>query len=139
MLQDVCYQYWPQTGSVQFREYSVDLMEEKTLKVLITRNLLSSMKGSLEITLVSKTQLHVSCSVCIHAPQTGSVHQVVQLHIATWRPDGSCSSLASVRDVIDQMCAVQRRTGNHPITVHCRCVHECGVHVFLLPLPTHNY
>ena len=39
VLQDVCYQYWPQTGSVQFREYSVDLMEEKTLKGLITRKL----------------------------------------------------------------------------------------------------
>ena len=99
------------------------------------------------VTLVSKTQLHVSCSslpanrnysVCIHAPQTGSVHQVVQLHIANWRSDGSCSSLASVRDVIDQMCAVQRRTGNHPITVHCRCVHECGVHVFLLATTHHT-
>ena len=52
--------------------------------------------------------------------QSGSVHQVSQFHITNWAPDGSCDRLSSVSSVVEEMGKVQRRTGNHPITVHCR-------------------
>jgi hypothetical protein len=53
-------------------------------------------------------------------PQAGSAHQVVQLHMTNWSPDGSCSHLATITSVINEMSAIQRRSGNHPIIVHCR-------------------
>ena len=68
--------------------------------------------------------MHVLVSCMLYhnsdSQQTGSAHQVVQLHMTNWSPDGSCSHLATITSVINEMSAIQRRTGNHPITVHCR-------------------
>ena len=36
-----------------------------------------------------------------------------------WKPDGHCSNLKSVTDVIEEMTKVQIRSGNKPIVVHC--------------------
>ena len=44
---------------------------------------------------------------------------MTQFHITCWRPDGYCSNLKSVIDVIDEMTKVQIRSGNKPIVVHC--------------------
>ena len=52
--------------------------------------------------------------------QSGSSQEVSQFHITNWAPDGSCSSLKTVIDVIEEMSKVQRRTGNQPIVMHCR-------------------
>ena len=52
--------------------------------------------------------------------QAGSAHQVVQLHMTNWSPDGSCSHLATITSVINEMSAIQRKTGNNPVVVHCR-------------------
>ena len=38
-----------------------------------------------------------------------------QFHITNWAPDGSCSNLKTVTDVIEEVAKVQRRTGNHSI------------------------
>ena len=46
-------------------------------------------------------------------------------HITNWGPDGSCSNLKTVTDVIEEVGKVQRRTGNQPIVIHCRCT--CSV------------
>ena len=62
----------------------------------------------------------VCYTIILYVLQTGSAHQVVQLHMINWSPDGSCSHLATITSVINEMSAIQRRTGNHPITVHCR-------------------
>ena len=62
-------------------------------------------------------------SVVIDDPsllQSGRTQQVSQFHITNWAPDGSCPSLKTVTDVIDEVGKVQRRTGNRPIVVHCR-------------------
>ena len=45
-----------------------------------------------------------------------------QFHITNWAPDGSCSNIKTVTDVIDEIIKVQIRTGNKPITVHCRFI-----------------
>ena len=50
----------------------------------------------------------------------GKVHQVELLHITNWSPDGHCSNLSSVTGVMEEMSRIQRRTGTHPIVVHCR-------------------
>ena len=54
------------------------------------------------------------------ALQTKKTHQVTQFHITCWAPDGQCSNLRAVVDVIEELAKVQRRTGNKPIFVHCR-------------------
>ncbi|CAI8036567.1 Receptor-type tyrosine-protein phosphatase alpha [Geodia barretti] len=82
-------------GMAQFREYTVNLMEEKPVKGFVMRTLV------------------------VVNEKAGSAHQVVQLHMTNWSPDGSCSHLATITSVINEMSAIQRRTGNNPIIVHC--------------------
>jgi protein tyrosine phosphatase len=93
--QEECHRYWCNTGAVAFGEYCVDLLVEEQQEGFIIRTL----------------------SV-VHE-QLGEVRQVVQLHITNWAPDGHCSNLSSVIDVIAEMSKIQMRTGNHPILVHC--------------------
>ena len=52
--------------------------------------------------------------------QTAEAHQVVQLHMVNWSPDGSCSKLSTLISVISDMTDIQMKTGNNPIIVHCR-------------------
>ncbi|KAL5486516.1 hypothetical protein EMCRGX_G019004 [Ephydatia muelleri] len=47
------------------------------------------------------------------------IQQVTQFHITNWSPDGVCTNLATITDVIEEVDKVQRRTGNQPIVVHC--------------------
>ena len=42
-----------------------------------------------------------------------------QLHITSWKPNGHCSNLKSVTDVIEEMTKAQIRLGNGPTVVHC--------------------
>ena len=104
----------------QFREYTVDLMEEKPVKGFVMRTL---------VVINEKVNLYTKhrSNLIIVPPvqQTTSAHQVVQLHMTNWSPDGSCSHLATITSVMNEMSAIQRRTGNHPIIVHCRCVGYC--------------
>ncbi|CAI8010576.1 Receptor-type tyrosine-protein phosphatase alpha [Geodia barretti] len=93
--QETCYQYWPQTGLIQFVGYKVDLMEENVMEGFIMRKL------------------------SVYSEKASRAHQVVQLHMTNWSPDGSCSHLATITSVINEMSAIQRRTGNHPVVVHC--------------------
>ena len=51
--------------------------------------------------------------------QSQKAHQVTQFHITYWRPDGHCSNLKSITDVIEEMTKVQIRSDNKPIVVHC--------------------
>jgi len=62
--------------------------------------------------------------------QTQKTHAVTQFHITSWLPDGHCSNMRSVVDVIEEMTKVQMRTSNGPIFVHCRyqlCFSDLGV------------
>ena len=52
--------------------------------------------------------------------QSAKAHQVTQMHITNWAPDGSCPNLKAIIDVIDEVGKVQRKTDNKPIVVHCR-------------------
>ena len=62
------------------------------------------------------THIH---TLCVQSRETLNVSQ---FHIANWAPDGSCSNIKTVTDVIDEIIKVQIRTGNKPITVHCRFI-----------------
>ncbi|KAL5486469.1 hypothetical protein EMCRGX_G018952 [Ephydatia muelleri] len=60
------------------------------------------------------------------------IQQVTQFHITNWSPDGVCTNLATITDVIEEVDKVQRRTGNQPIVVHCRyflplCLGSCEI------------
>ena len=57
----------------------------------------------------------------MHA-QLVQAFQVTQFHVTNWSPDGTCSNLNVLTDVIEEVAKVQRRTGNNPILVHCRLV-----------------
>ncbi|CAI8036568.1 Receptor-type tyrosine-protein phosphatase alpha [Geodia barretti] len=96
----------------QFREYTVNLMEEKPVKGFVMRTLVVVNE---KVT----TQHRYSLITFPCVQQAGSAHQVVQLHMTNWSPDGSCSHLATITSVINEMSAIQRRTGNNPIIVHC--------------------
>ena len=45
---------------------------------------------------------------------------MTQFHITCWAPDGQCSNLKAVVDVIEEVAKVQRRIGSKPVFVHCR-------------------
>ena len=53
-------------------------------------------------------------------PKSQHSYQVTQFHVTNWSPDGTCSNLKVITDVIEEVAKVQRRTGNNPILVHCR-------------------
>ena len=57
-------------------------------------------------------------------PQSGQSSRVKQFHITNWSPDGSCSNLRTVTDVIEEVTKIQMRTENKPIVVHCRYRYE---------------
>jgi len=92
---EVCHQYWPTTGIRDFGEYTVDLLGEEELEGFVLRTL------------------------SVLESRSGKAHQVMQFHIVNWGPDGRCSNLKTVTDVIEEVSKVQRRTGNNPIVVHC--------------------
>ena len=58
-------------------------------------------------------------TLCVQSRETLNVSQ---FHITNWAPDGSCSNVKTVTDVIDEIIKVQIRTGNKPITIHCRFI-----------------
>ena len=62
------------------------------------------------------THIH---TLCVQSRETLNVSQ---FHITNWAPDGSCSNIKTVTDVIDEIIKVQIRTGNKPITIHCRFI-----------------
>ena len=66
------------------------------------------------------------CDWSVQNTQSTQIQQVTQFHITNWTPDGMCTNLATITDVIEEVDKVQRRTGNQPIVVHCR---------YLLPIP----
>ena len=39
LLQETCFQYWPQSGLIQFVGYTVDLMEEKVTEGFTMRKI----------------------------------------------------------------------------------------------------
>ncbi|CAI8021866.1 Receptor-type tyrosine-protein phosphatase alpha [Geodia barretti] len=92
---EVCYQYWPSSGSKAFGEFTVELLGEQKLTGFITRNL----------TVINN--------------KSKEVQQLCQFHITNWAPDGSCSRIKTVIDVILEVTKVQIRTSNKPIVIHC--------------------
>jgi protein tyrosine phosphatase len=92
---EVCYQYWPGSGSQTYGEFSVELLGEESLPGFTLRTL------------------------GVFSDKSGKSHQVSHFHITNWAPDGSCNNIKTVTDVIEEVGKVQRRTGNHPILAHC--------------------
>ena len=71
--------------------------------------------------------IHMTCSL-----QTASAHQVFQLHMTNWNPDGSIPQLAPLVSVINETAAIQRRTGNKSVLVHCRSDNVHNVALYIL-------
>ncbi|CAI8028519.1 Receptor-type tyrosine-protein phosphatase alpha [Geodia barretti] len=92
---DVCYKYWPSSGVQQVGEYTIDMLGEEKLEGFTIRTF---------------GVLH---------KKTNKSHQVQQIHIQGWRPDGQCSNLGTITAVIGEVTKIQQRTGNNPILVHC--------------------
>ena len=122
-LQETCYQYWPESGLIQFREYTVDLMEEKVMEGF-TKRTISVYNEKVTLFCIS---VHMTCSL-----QTASAHQVFQLHMTNWNPDGSIPELAPLASVINETAAIQRRTGNKSVLVHCRSDNVHNVALYYL-------
>ena len=99
--------------------YTVDLMEEKVMEGFIMRKLSVYSEKVLRKILIDGRKYNLGLFFYFII-QAGSAHQVVQLHMTNWSPDGSCSHLATITSVINEMSAIQRRSGNHPVVVHCR-------------------
>ena len=98
----------------QFGEYTVDLLEEREIKRYIIRKITVY---NIKVCALFMTQ----CFLQFCLQQTSDVHEVVQLHMLNWSPDGSCSNLNTITSVIREMIDIQMKTGNHSIVVHCRC------------------
>ena len=122
-LQETCYQYWPESGLIQFREYTVDLMEEKVMEGF-TKRTISVYNEKVTLFCIS---IHMTCSL-----QTASAHQVFQLHMTNWNQDGSIPELAPLVSVINETSAIQRRTGNKSVLVHCRSDNVRNVALYYL-------
>ena len=62
---------------------------------------------------------------------------MTQFHITNWTPDGVCANLATITEVIEELDKVQRRTGNHPIVVHCRYCQQIQnlIPSVMIPIP----
>ena len=65
-----------------------------------------------------------------------SEYQVTQFHITNWDPQGKCSNPQTIISVVDEVYKVQRRTGNHPIVVHCRSAQPPPHTSLPIPVPT---
>ena len=113
----MCYQYWPSSGSQILGEFTVELLREERQQGFVLRILSVQHSKVTTHTCFTETQHHL---VSIYFSQSGSSQEVSQFHITNWAPDGSCSSLKTVIDVIEEVSKVQRRTGNQPIVMHCR-------------------
>ncbi len=85
---------------------------------VISISVLNNIETSLEAFLFPK--FWICLKVQLYFLQSQKAHQVIQLHITCWKPDGQCSNLKAVVDSIDEVAKIQRRTGNKPIFVHCR-------------------
>ena len=134
-VKETCYQYWPPSGSQTFGEFKVELLGEEMMDnaVLKTLSVTHSEVQNFFYILLAVLEIIVLCvstkTFLLFPPfppptplqQTGKPpHQVSQFQITNWAPDGSCGKLNSVSRVVEEMNKIQRRTGNHTITVHCR-------------------
>ena len=91
----------------------MDLINEEILSGFVIRTL-----GVLQKKVIDPCVLNKEAILLIF--QSQKAHQVTQFHITCWSPDGQCSNLRCVVDVIEEMTKVQRRTGNKPVFIHCR-------------------
>ena len=76
--------------------------------------------------------LMMICDWSAQNTQSTQIQQVTLFHITNWSPDGVCTNLATITDVIEEVGKVQKRTGNQPIVVHCRyllplCLGSCEI------------
>ena len=74
-MQETCYQYWPTWGMVQFREYTVDILEEKPVRGFIVRTLVVTNEKVTNFTCMVRHLHPVSCEHTIagQEPPGGSV------------------------------------------------------------------
>ena len=129
--------YWPEEGGAGYGEFKVDIIGKEEFPEFIMRKLVvSNFKASLKFRGNFSVFSHYYliselCVTNIDIHQTHQSHQVTQFHVTNWSPDGTCSNLKVLTDVIEEVAKVQRRTGNNPILVHCRYVsHIVHVHSF---------
>ncbi|KAL5486451.1 hypothetical protein EMCRGX_G018928 [Ephydatia muelleri] len=94
-MQEVCHQYWPDQVIESYGEFTIESGEQEARDGYTIRTLY------------------------LAAAKSTQIQQVTQFHITNWSPDGVCTNLATITDVIEEVDKVQRRTGNQPIVIHC--------------------
>jgi len=109
----VCFQYWPSSGTQKCGEFKVEFLGEERLQGFVLRTF------NIQYSKVSSYLICCYNEWIVFFLQSSN-HHVSQFHITNWAPDGSCSNLKTVIDVIEEVSKVQRRTGNQPIVIHCR-------------------
>eukprot|EP00731_Ephydatia_muelleri_P019044 Em0011g1084a len=132
---EVCHQYWPDQGIESYGEFTIESGEQEARDGYTIRTLyLAAAKFSTSVGVVNawcsswnfiiamaETITPVTLANGEEVASYGStqIQQVTQFHITNWSPDGVCTNLATITDVIEEVDKVQRRTGNQPIVVHC--------------------
>ena len=120
VLQEVCYQVVGPRGleSSQFNcwDRRIGLASSSVTSPSPTARCGYTHHALLMLLYSHCTHIH---TLCVQSRETLNVSQ---FHITNWAPDGSCSNIKTVTDVIDEIIKVQIRTGNKPITVHCRFI-----------------
>ena len=124
----------PLTG---FTVRKISVLEKKVCFLYLNHSIIKTMHAlllTLSDQIIYYTHLYVHTLNTLYAQffliQTQKAHQVTQFHITCWTPNGQCSNLKAVVDVIEEVAKVQRRTGSKPILVHCR--YEACVCIYIV-------
>eukprot|EP00731_Ephydatia_muelleri_P019064 Em0011g1104a len=117
---EVCHQYWPDQGIESYGEFTIESGEQEACDGYTIRTLYLAAAKNVIIAMVETfTPVTLANGEEVASYGSTQIQQVTQFHITNWSPDGVCTNLATITDVIEEVDKVQRRTGNQPIVVHC--------------------
>ena len=112
----MCFKYWPnENKTVEFGKFLV----ETTSEVAWDKDVV---KRTFKLTNTKKVrQFGVClCYLQIFTIQDDEARIITQLQYVEWSQSACPTSATLVIDMIEVLERVQRKTGNGPITVHCR-------------------
>ena len=119
VLQEVCYQYWPSGGSQRFGEFTVQLLGQEDQTGFVLHNFtITNSKVWLHTSCISYVTVFSQHHCCTHihtlCVQSRETLNVSQFHITNWAPDGSCSIIKTVADVIDELSKFRLELATNP-------------------------
>ena len=112
MMQDMCCQYWPSSGSATHGSIMVTMeVEMPGVEYSIRRITMSKVNDLLVAHSVRLTVRHV---------QDSEKKTVTQFQFTSWQEGKSPSRSTQLLDLLIQVQKIQRKTGNRTLTVHCK-------------------